>query len=228
MKTINFSDLNASNVFHPLVSTFFISIHGMNEIFSRLLIRDLKANSKDENDFFQLIDNNPINLPKHTKSELKSFRTFTPLVFSFEAVKKNTLESYYFDIDKCSIDFINFEKIYSNINKLAELLIINAFEIIQSNNPKDNEVLQFFRHIRNAAAHNGKFYFTENVIDKSSNELKMVAKWNGFEIKSNLQDYKLFNTKKTDDDNFWEYGDLIEFLLDLENHFPELKNIVKK
>ena len=223
MERINFSELEHSNVFHSLVSTFFISIHGMNEIFSRLLIRDLKANSKNDNEFYRLIEDNTINLPSYVKNDLKNFKTFTPLVLSFEAQKKNSTQTIYFDIEKLNVEFMNFEQVYNHINKLAELLIINAYEILRLKNPNQSYVLEFFRHIRNAAAHNGKFYFTADVICSNSKELKKIAKWRNFEIKSNLQDYKLFNNKKVNDNNFWEYGDLIDFLLDLENHFPELK-----
>lgn len=221
MITTNFSDLNESNVFYSHITVFFIAIHGINEFFSRSLIQNIKSNSINDEEFYKAIDDAPAIFPSHIKNELKSFKTFTPIIFSAELNKKNSLDSYYFDFNKSSGQF-NAIEVYNKINKLAEMLIINAYDILRSKKPNNCEVLEFFRHIRNAAAHNGKFHFDKKVLD-NQNELIKIAKWNDFEIKSNLQGYKLFNILKNDEDNFWEYGDLIDFLLDLENNFIELK-----
>ncbi len=224
MKTVNFSEIDKSNAFYPLITIFFLSFHGILEFSCRKLIVDLKSYSKSENDFYESIDEIPINLPIHLKEELKKFKAFTPMIFSIEANKKMSADSYYFDLEKSLSQFESIEEVTKNINILANILIIASYEVLFEKNPRSNEVLEFFRHVRNAAAHNGKFHFTDKVIDKNKNELKKIAKWNKFEVKLNLQGYKLFNVNKTNNNNFWEYVDLIEFLLDIENHFPELKH----
>ncbi len=101
--------------------------------------------------------------------------------------------------------------------------IISAWEKILPFNLVDSPSLQFFRHIRNAAAHNGEFHFTNKVIDKLNGELKKNAEWNSFKITASLQGMKLFAETKNDINCFWDQGDLIEFLLDFQNHYPVLK-----
>lgn len=219
MEKVNFSEIDKANLFYPLITTFFLSFHGILEFSTRKLILDLQ----NTGNFNKAIDENPINLPAELKQSLKDFKGFTPMIFSVEAIKKTSESSYYFDLEKSLREFDCIKEVTSNINRLAEILIIGSYEILQTYKPESNEVLEFFRHIRNAAAHNGKFHFIKNVLNKDTTELKEVAKWRNFEIKSNLQNYKLFNVLKNGNDNFWEYGDLIEFLLDLENYFPQIK-----
>jgi len=104
------------------------------------------------------------------------------------------------------------------------MTIIVAWERILPYKLPDKPVLQFFRHIRNAAAHNGKFDFKKKVIDYQSGELLKDATWNSFEIKVADQDMPLIARHKQDKAAFWDQGDLVEFLLDFENHYPEIKS----
>lgn len=108
--------------------------------------------------------------------------------------------------------------------QLTYLTILSAWGKVMAYNLEFKPVLHFFRHIRNAAAHNGRFQFDKKAIDVKSGELKEKAQWNFFEIKSNMQGTKLLPNLKDENNSFWDQGDLVEFLLDFENHYPELKN----
>ena len=107
------------------------------------------------------------------------------------------------------------------------MTIISAWEKAMQQNLIDSPVLQFFRHIRNAAAHNGKFHFDKKVIDLKNNTLTQKANWNSFNIQLDLQGKRLIKETKDDNEEFWDQGDLIEFLLDFENYHPEIKKSSK-
>lgn len=87
----------------------------------------------------------------------------------------------------------------------ARILINGCYEILKENPIKekiDPETLEFFRHIRNASSHNGRFTFQKN-------EPKRKAIWKRLEITKDLDGTELFD--------FMAIGDIILFLQDIEN-----------
>ena len=228
MSEVNFSDLPKDNYFYETIATFGVSIHGMLEVVNRGLVLNLKDRSKNDDEFNSNIDQIPTEYPDNVKENIRNFKTFTPMIFDFQYSKTNSNSSYYFDVDEFSKQIItaDLENLCGQLTiSIAGMVIISAFEKISSRNLKDSDVLQFFRHIRNAAAHNGKFHFTDSVLNKKNGDLKKFAKWKNFEIKSDLQGKNLFNSSKSSNDRYWNYGDLIDFLLDLENYYPELEQV---
>lgn len=91
-----------------------------------------------------------------------------------------------------------------------EYLLITAFALTSSeyNKHKDEPHWLFFRYIRNAAAHGGRFNFTVSIKE---------AQWNDIVIDKSLQDSKLFKTNKHD--GLLNLGDAILFLLDIEKEY---------
>lgn len=227
MSEINFSELPKDNYFYEIIATFGVSIHGMLEVVSRGLVLDLKNRSKNDDEFNSNINQIPKECSDNVKENIRNFKTFTPVIFGFQYDKTNSTDSYFFDVERFSKQILdpNMGTLSQHLTiSIAGMVIISAFEKISSRNLKDSDVLQFFRHIRNAAAHNGKFYFTDSVLKKEGG-LKKVAKWKNFEIKSDLLGENLFNSLNSSNDRYWNYGDLIDFLLDFENYYPELKQV---
>ena len=86
----------------------------------------------------------------------------------------------------------------------AQILINGCYEIFKENPLKEkvsSEVCEFFRHIRNASSHNGKFIFTEKANKK--------AVWRELIITKDLHGVDLFD--------FLAVGDVILLLQDIEN-----------
>jgi len=225
MKQLEFTDIQKTNFFYPLIATLAFSIHGMNDIFARGFILTVKdtVNSKDEFDLAV----NTMPFSEIAKTELKQFETLTPIILAPEFHKKKSSDYIYFNANKSAkeLPHPSLLDIYNQTISIAEMIIIAGYQKLMSYSPEDSDILQFFRHIRNAAAHNGKFHFTtgkNGTLDKNGS-LKKNAKWADFIITSELQNKRLFNESKSSTEKFWDIGDLIDFLLDLENHYPEIK-----
>ncbi len=85
----------------------------------------------------------------------------------------------------------------------TRILINGCYEILKENpiNRKVSpEIMEFFRHIRNASSHNGSFLFIRN-------EPTKLARWRNLEIKKDLDKTELFD--------FIAIGDIILFLGDI-------------
>jgi hypothetical protein len=106
---------------------------------------------------------------------------------------------------------------------LTHMIILSAWEQIACLGLPNGPVIEFFRHIRNAAAHNGKFEFHKKVLNKVTGELIKPAEWNTFKITAGLQGKQLIALNKHDNNCFMDQGDIIEFLLDFETHYPQIK-----
>jgi hypothetical protein len=104
------------------------------------------------------------------------------------------------------------------------MTILTSFEKVMPLIKDWSPQKEFFRHIRNAAAHNGKLGFDKKTIDKTENKLKKSAKWEDFEITLKNQNQDLFIKTKSDRLGFWSDGDFFKFLLDFENYHPEIKS----
>jgi len=220
---ISFLDeLDSSNFFYQNIMTLAYSQFGINELLARGFYNFKKSQFPDETLFIKEIESN--NFPLDVEKEILNTETFTPLIYVPGFLTKDRSKSYEIDIDESARKlFFEAEYPFDANSQLTYLTIITAWEKAMVHKLQDKPVLQFFRHIRNAAAHNGRFHFEKNVIDEKSRELKKKAQWNQFEIKSSLQNMKLIPKFKEENEAFWDQGDLVEFLIDFENHYPELK-----
>ena len=225
MKRIDFTELPKNNFIYPVVFTLAFSVHGINDIFTRSFILNFKKIAKNQVEYSAAVDR--LYLSDSVKAQLKNVKTLTPLINVPEFRKKNSPDFYYFDVDQVSLDITpdKIVEVYKHVVSLAENIIIVGYQKLMTINPKDSDVLEFFRHIRNAAAHNGRFYFKQgkNGPLDVNGQLKKKASWNGFVIDGCLNNSLMFNVSKSSEDKFWDLGDLIEFLLDIENYYPEIK-----
>jgi hypothetical protein len=73
---------------------------------------------------------------------------------------------------------------------------------------------EFLRHCRNAAAHNGKFYFKKGQPDKP-------AEWASIKLEASMHDLSLFDLPKVK--GLLSVGDPIALLWDIEQAYPNLK-----
>lgn len=215
-------ELDRSNFFYSTISTLSFAHFGVNELFARGFYILHKQKLPDDFDFIRHIQT--LGFPDEVVEQIIQTKTFTPLIFVPGFITKDKSVTYRMLPNESGLKFAIEDRGITDANvEFTHWAIISAWEKILPFNLPDSKILQFFRHLRNAAAHNGKFHFTDKVINKSTGELKKVAEWKSFVITSSLKDLKLFADTKTDLDCFWDQGDLVEFLLDFQNHYPVLK-----
>ena len=167
---------------------------------------------------------NTFSFPPDVTDKIINTKTFTPLIFVPGFDTKRNRNTYRMDPNISAAHFVHETQGITDVKiRIAKMTILSAFEKVKEFNITDSAIKQFFNHIRNAAAHNGKFLFTKDTINQSTGELKKKAEWKEFKITSNLQDVQLFTNEKDDNSAFWDQGDFIDFLLDFENHYPEIK-----
>jgi hypothetical protein len=217
-------NLDRSNFFYENIVTLAYTPFGINELFSRgffIAAMKLFPDARDRANYF-----NTRGFPDDVVDQLNRTRTFTPKIFVPGFQTKDKSSEFRMDVENSAIRFYQDNAGITDKNiELTHMTIISAWEKILPFNLPDSPVLQFFRHIRNAAAHNGKFHFTGKALDLKTNELVKVAQWHHFEIKANLQNQPLLVTTKIDQNGFWDQGDLVEFLLEFEQHYPVIKSI---
>lgn len=213
--------LDKDNFFYQSVATLSFAQFGINEMFSRGFFLKYQALYPDINKFIKHVKE--LGFPEEVEQEIFRTQTFTPLIFVPGFRTKDKTTTYQIP-NSSALQFVEDQKGLTTKNiELTHMTIISAWEKIMEFKLTDSPTLQFFRHIRNAAAHDGKFHFDSKVINKTSGELKLKAEWKTFVIIPGLQDLHLISRDKNDKDFFWDQGDLVEFLLDFENHYPDLK-----
>lgn len=89
-------------------------------------------------------------------------------------------------------------------------LIINTYALTVDKHSSDDPLWQFYRHVRNAAAHGGKFNFNKNQPDKPS-------EWKNMKLEASLNKTYLIDT--IDQKGYMKFGDIILLLLDIEDKF---------
>lgn len=215
-------NLDRSNFFYENVVTLAYTQFGMNELFSRgffIAAMKLFPDAHERTNYF-----NTRGFPEDVVDQLHRTRTFTPKIFVPGFQSKDKTINYRMDVEHSAVRFYQDNGGITDKNiELTHMTIISAWEKILPFNLPDSAVLQFFRHIRNAAAHNGKFHFTGKAINPGTDELAKPAKWHHFEIRAKLQDTPLLARTKVDHAGFWDQGDLVVFLLEFEQHYPVVK-----
>jgi hypothetical protein len=220
-------ELNKENFFYQSIATLSFAQFGINEIFSRGFYLKHRIHYPDFNDFVTYIKS--LNFPLEVQTEIFQTQTFTPLIFVPGFSTKDKEKLYRMMPDYSAVQFVDEQRGRTKINiELTHMTIICAWEKIITLNLSDSPILQFFRHLRNAAAHNGKFHFDKKAIDETSGKLKRDAEWKTFRITPDLQGLHLIARDEDDKDFFCDQGDIVEFLLDFENHYPQLKELGTK
>lgn len=221
MEEILIHKIDKNNFFYENIVTLAYTQFGINELFSRGFFADAVRRYPDYNaraGYF-----NSLGFPASVVDQLLRTRTFTPKIFIPGFTTKNGSNVFRMDVEASAAHFLHDTKGLTDKNiELTHMTIIVAWEKVLGLELADGPIFQFFRHIRNAAAHNGKFHFSKQVID-SNGELLKPAMWGNFEIKAAMQGKPLIVRTKKDESGFWDQGDLVEFLLDFETHYPEIK-----
>ena len=216
-------ELDKENFFYDLITTMAYSQFGPNELFSRGFTM---GKHKDFPSYFELQKElNRFDFPDEVKEQILNIKTFTPLIFVPGFETKSGEKVYRMDPNSSAAHFNSDTRGVIDVNiRITHMTVLSAFDKIIKLIEKPSPVKEFFRHIRNAAGHNGKFHFTKAVLNKTSGELKETAKWRSFQIKASMQGIRLFPLNKKDNEAFWGQGDFVDFLLDFENHHPEIKS----
>ena len=196
---------------------------GIDEMFARGFVLKHQHALPNSTDYIKYIHS--LDFPSEVKQQILNTKTFTPMIFVPGFTTKDKSTVYRMDPNSSALNFVEEQRGLTDKNiELTHMTIISAWEMFIAFKPNDSPVLQFFRHIRNAAAHNGQFHFDKKVINKITGELKIKAQWENFTITSEVQGVHLIPKEKNDNEAFWDQGDLVNFLLDLENHYPKLKH----
>ena len=216
-------EIEKQNFFYDLIATMAYSHFGPNELLSRGLMMENIKHSSNRIEFIKKIKT--LQFPLDVENQIFATKTFTPNIFIPLFRTKFGNKTYRMDPDYSAAHFIADTKGITDVPvRITLMTILSSYERIIEKTKNDSPVKQFFRHIRNAAAHNGKLHFDRKVIDKKTNDLIAPAEWREFKITFSLQGTRLFPLTQDDNDAFWDQGDFIEFLLDFENHHPEIKN----
>ncbi len=214
--------IDKNNFFYPAIATLAFAQFGINEMFSRGFYLNAQIRYPDSSDFINYIKS--CRFPLEVENQIFQTQTFTPFIFVPGFLTKDKTEVYRMSPNDSALQFVNDWGGLTDKNiELTHMTIISAWEKIIQLNLISSPVLQFFRHIRNASAHNGQFHFDRKVLN-TNGDLKLPAEWKNFTITSNLQGLKLIAKDKNDTDYFFDQGDLVEFLLDFENYYPQLKS----
>lgn len=216
-------DIDKNNFFHEDIVVMAYSQFGINELFARgftmQMIRNYPNIQDRQNALLEY------EFPTEINEQIINVQTFTPMIFVPGFETKNRDKIYQMEPNYSASELVNdFRGLFGSNIKITRMTIISTFEKASQSVNRDSEVFEFFRHIRNAAAHHGIFKLTNAVLDRNTGELQKKAKWDSFEITSKNQGQKLLPDSKDDKSAFWNQGDFVEFLLDFENHHPEIKN----
>ena len=194
-------ELDKTNFFYPTITTLSFAQFGVNELFSRGFYLMHREKLPNDEDFIRYIKS--LGFPSEVIKQITQTKTFTPFIFVPGFITKDKKTSYTMLPNDSGLQFALEQRGITNANiEFTHWAIISAWEKIMSYNLPDSKTLQFFRHIRNAAAHNGEFYFADKVINNKTGELKKQAEWGSFTITSSLQGMKLFAEIKTDPNCF--------------------------
>ncbi|MBF8265358.1 MAG: hypothetical protein HW384_1222 [Dehalococcoidia bacterium] len=198
--------------FYPLVLNYLASLHGISELLMRGLIVKLKVAPGEV-----------------VKKEIKEFPKYATLLNSLPTqfpeplALKSEFQGNSIKIDADEIASVlvtdpSHIRTFTNhtlglaIMASASVLIL-AYETTAQYH--DNGPLwEFLRHCRNAAAHNGLFYFKKG-------EPRRLAKWGKFTIEVAIQGTPLFANKNTH--GLFGPGDPICLLWDIEKAYPNMR-----
>ncbi len=178
----------------------------------------------------------PLHFHHSFNSLLDTFRNVIAAMTSLKATIKNA-QAFYKDypyiitlacsvtnqeikIDKSILSLIEIEG-FNKGTPLYSQTLINFYRIFtiaikdivweepDFSNLLDNSELQFLRHIRNASAHNNKFYWGKG-LQRANTISDFPVMWRGKEINESLEGTELYM-------NFLKPGDLFLLLVDISN-----------
>ncbi len=208
-----------SKPFYPLVIAYIVFLHGVIELSSRGIINKLKKLRKEGKDITKILEETK--LKPEILEKIKTLE-LTPLVGDLSLRSELQNNNIEVDINDIAEDLLNnCSYLFNSGSPFAAtyMLLISAYEITNDyrtkNNCQNDPLWQFFRHCRNASAHNGKFYL-------KNGEPRCTAKWDKFEILKTMDNTRLFKNNPTDS-ALLSIGDPIRLLWDIEQTYSDMK-----
>jgi hypothetical protein len=198
--------------FYPLVLNYLASLHGMYELLMRGLFLKLKAAPRETVEreikkhpkYATFLDSSPTQFPDPLA--LKSEFQGNSIKVGADEIASELV------IDPSSIRTFTSYTLTFTLRAAASVLIL-AYELTTQDHD-DGPLWEFLRHCRNAAAHNGLFYFTKG-------EPRRLAKWGKFNVEVGMQGTPLFGNKDTP--GLLGPGDPIRLLWDIEQTYPSMR-----
>lgn len=215
-----FLDKLSGSVFYPLISNCIASIHGSLDITSRGLINEIQVRNLNRNETEALLSSAKMN--EKIKLEFLNNLVKTPLFGQISFT--NSINEQKFEVDIEELSKQVFQKKFNpshHIYQAIKILIITSYEVTKEINDK-SPIWEFFRHIRNASAHGGRFNLLFNKYEKKQEPVR-EAKWRSKEINESLHGTKLLI--ESPDIGLLYTGDVILLLLDIEDQYPMIKSI---
>ena len=220
MKKLKLEDLKES-CFYPLLVNVFIGLHGYQDLMSKRLISEL-------GDF----ENSPQLLESLKKTNLEEYKKINPRWIESIDTQKNEVIPPLFELnqffDNVDISVQDVSEVMTFENNESSLKytfsnilggIIIAFEEakskLNSQEKERSEIWQFFKHIRNAAAHGGQFHFNRK-------EPKFAAKWGQYEI---VHEMKYESAFEFINSGMLSYSNIIDLLLEVEATHPQISEL---
>lgn len=203
-----------SKPFYPFIMTFYSAIHGSLDLVARRTIDILIENGGNPNDE-RLNFVRRMNVERYIGTNKTPYLYTDKLLFEYELGSHIGIELSW---DTLSGELYNNGDYLGNqlIVTPLRMLIIGCYEIILESYDANDPEWRFFRHIRNAAAHNGQmdFYNGRRFISPDTRN----ASWSGIEITSDMQGRMLIKTKDRID-GIMTIGEVIQFLHNFERKF---------
>lgn len=203
--------------FYHLVISYLAQVHGLIELYSRGI--KLKYGEKFKNiDISQLThpsNDGPAFSSSNAKRLKGVFEGGITELFGQQEMGSKIDKGIKIDIETLAMDII---EIVKGVDPLESFDIMSAGSLLviawekTKNDHTNHELWEFFRHCRNAAAHEGFFVFYRG-------EPKRSAKWRSLEIKRSLRGQPLFTIPLQKKEGFILPGDILYFLSDIESTF---------
>lgn len=204
----NFFD--RSKVFYPFIMQYIFTCHGINEILSRGMTKEVKrAERLYGRDKLMETFGNEGNVA--AREFINKEQGVTPLLGDLSLYSKFMGSHINIDIEEISNEALaNYDYLLEHMMKAAGILIIMGYENTKCLEDKNSEIWNFFYHCRNAAAHGGRFNIT--------NMRRFPAKWGDLEITFLMNGNNLFSTPNNKD-GLLAPGDPIRLLWEIEQRY---------
>ena len=189
--------------FYGIVLAYLCQVHGFIELASRgLALRFAHRTPEDREAFAQSLDGRNVQAAQRVFSggitELLSETQLASLVSDPIKVNVSELAAVVFIDNEAAIQHFNLQS--------AGSLVVLAWELSDPFHTHD-PAWEFLRHVRNAAAHGGRFHLL-------GNEPTRPASWRGRNITRTLEGTPLFNAPVAT--AFLGIGDVLHLLADID------------
>jgi len=209
---MNETEFDRSKPFWSLILTLNVTLHGNTDVLSRVITKKIRKLNNDLS-HSELVDYSSFDLNRFIDQGLT-----TELLEGGISLGSSVRDdiNLYLEVLENEFDSYYLLLVADLINIPLRMLVISAYEITKDEHYSNDPLWQFFRHVRNASAHNNKFTFTKN-------EPRYPALWRSKSISRDLAGTHLFNSDpsmKPDSKNFFLMpADILLMLNDIEKKY---------